>query len=160
MTNNDVLRGLRYALELDNPSLLALFREGGAELAPHELAGLLKNTDEDGFYPLDDVLLACLLDGLVIRHRGRRDGEVTPRAPVTELSNNAILRALRIALELKDGDLAAIMLIAGARVSKGELSALFRREDHRNYQPCGDQFLRNFLRGLGVWHRQGRPRAQ
>lgn len=160
MTNNDVLRGLRYALELDNASLLALFREGGAALAPRELAALLKDPDEEGFYPLDDVLLGCLLDGLIIRHRGRREGEVTPRAPVTRLSNNAILRALRIALTLKDGDILAILQLAGASVSKAELSALFRREDHRNYQPCGDQFLRNFVRGLAAWHRKGRPRAE
>ena len=159
-TNNDVLRTLRYALELDNPTLLGIFAEGDAGISARHLAALLKGEEEDGFEPLDDALLARLLDGLIARYRGRREpGPAARPESLTRLSNNAILRALRIALELKDADLLAIMSLAGVAVSKPELSALFRREDHRNYQPCGDQFLRTFLRGLGVWHRQGRPRA-
>ena len=159
-TNNDVLRSLRYALELDNATLLATFAEGDAGISARHLAALLKGENEEGFEPLADALLASLLDGLIARYRGRRDPSSSPRpAPTAPLSNNAILRALRIALELKDADLLSILGLAGVTISKPELSALFRREDHRNYQPCGDQFLRSFLRGLGIWHRQGRPRA-
>ena len=159
-TNNDVLRSLRYALELDNPTLLGIFAEGDADISARHLAALLKTEDEEGFEPLDDALLARVLDGLIAKYRGKREGPPAERpAPPGQLSNNAILRALRIALALKDADLLAIMSLAGVTISKPELSALFRREDHRNYQPCGDQFLRSFLRGLGVWHRQGRRRA-
>jgi uncharacterized protein YehS (DUF1456 family) len=57
---------------------------------------------------------------------------------------------------VKDSDVVAVFELAGVTVTKSELGALFRREEHRNYHPCGDQFLRNFLRGLAIFHRRGR----
>ena len=42
---------------------------------------------------------------------------------------------------------------AGVRVSKGELSAILRKEGHRNYKPCGDRYARNFLKGLMLRYR-------
>jgi uncharacterized protein YehS (DUF1456 family) len=155
MTNNDVLRTLRYALELDNNSLLELFALANVELSLRDLAGMLKDDDEPGFAPLSDALLGRLLEGLVRKQRGPREPrEGEERQAPARLTNNHILRALRIALQLKDTDVVAILALAGVGVSKTELGALFRRDDHRNYQPCGDQFLRNFLRGLGIWHRR------
>jgi uncharacterized protein YehS (DUF1456 family) len=156
MTNNDVLRRLLYALELDNMTVLSCFREADVPVAPERLAGMLKAEEEPGFVPLGDALLARFLDGFVARRRGKR--EPAPAAertdePAPDLSNNRILRAIKIGLELRDVDILAIMELAGTPISKTELSALFRREDHRNYQPCGNQFLRNFLKGLALWHR-------
>lgn len=163
MTNNDVLRTLRYALMLDNTVLLSCLSEVGVRLEPRELAALLKQEGEPGFMPLPDEVLDHLLQGLIILKRGRREaGESessqAPQRP-TRLTNNRILRALRIALSLQDRDLIAIMGLSGVQVGKTELSALFRREGHRNHQPCGDQFLRNFLRGLGLWQRGQREPA-
>lgn len=157
MTNNDVLRTLRYALELDNGKLIELFAQGGVKLSLRQLASMLKNEDEPGFAPLTDEGLGALLDGFVMALRGPRPQGVGSPQAAEALTNNRILRALRIGLALKDTDVAAIMGLAGVSVSKAELGALFRREDHRNYQPCGNQFLRSFLRGLGIWHRSGRP---
>jgi uncharacterized protein YehS (DUF1456 family) len=120
---------------------------------------MLKDDDEAGFEPVSDPLLSAFLDGLITARRGAREPKAASeaRAPATEqrsrLSNNRILRALRIAFELRDTDIQAFMQAAGREVSKAELGALFRREDHRNYQPCGDQFMRAFLRGLGLAHR-------
>ncbi len=157
MTNNDVLRSFRYAMELDAQALVDFFQEGGAEVPLRRVAAFLKAEDEPGYVALPDPLFARLLDGLVAAHRGRREGaEAEPPARIT---NNVVLRALRIAYELRDVDIIAMMYEAGIVVSKSELGALFRREDHRNFQPCGDQFLRNFMKGLGLWHRAGRPRV-
>ncbi len=64
------------------------------------------------------------------------------------MTNNTILKKLRIALELKDTDILEILQLADFEVSKSELSALFRKEDHKNYKECGDQLLRRFLNGL------------
>jgi uncharacterized protein YehS (DUF1456 family) len=161
MTNNDVLRTLRYALMLDNNALLGCLREVGVRLEPRELAALLKLEGEPGFMPLPDEVLEHLLQGLIILKRGRREpteAEARPQRP-ERLTNNRILRALRIALALQDRDVVAIMGLSGVHVGKPELSALFRREGHRNHQPCGDQFLRNFLRGLGLWQRGQREPA-
>lgn len=158
MTNNDVLRTLRYALSLDNAALLACLAEVRVRLEPRELAGLLKQEGDPGFMPLPDEVLEQLLQGLIIKLRGRREEhEETPRPKLpAQLTNNRILRALRIALALQDRDVMAIMELSGVTVGKAELTALFRREGHRNHQPCGDQFLRQFLRGLGLW-RRARP---
>jgi uncharacterized protein YehS (DUF1456 family) len=69
------------------------------------------------------------------------------------LSNNDILKKIRVALQLKDEDIIHILKLADFEVSKSELSALFRKEDHPNYKPCGDQLLRNFLNGLIIYKR-------
>ncbi|HCZ40163.1 MAG TPA: DUF1456 domain-containing protein, partial [Brochothrix thermosphacta] len=42
---------------------------------------------------------------------------------------------------------------AGVYLSKGELSAVLRKDDHRNFKQCGDKFARNFLKGLALRYR-------
>jgi len=158
MTNNDVLRMVRYALELHNPAVLELFALSNLQLQLVDLDAMLRDDDDAGYAAMSDALLTAMLDGLVVKHRGRRESAAgAPQQAVASraaLTNNRILRALRIALELKDTDVLDILAEGGLVVSKAELAALFRREDHRNYQPCGDQILRNFLRGLGIWYRR------
>ncbi len=73
------------------------------------------------------------------------------------MTNNDVLKKLRIALELKDTDIIEILKLAGFQITKSELSALFRTPDHRNYKECGDQILRNFLNGLIIRNRGERP---
>jgi uncharacterized protein YehS (DUF1456 family) len=65
------------------------------------------------------------------------------------------LKLLRIAFTLRDDDLAAILRAGGLPMGKSEISALFRNDDHPNYRACGDQVLRNFLRGLAMRERPG-----
>jgi uncharacterized protein YehS (DUF1456 family) len=64
------------------------------------------------------------------------------------ISNNVVLKKLRVAFELKDVDMHQVFVDAGFPVSKPELSALFRQYGQKNYRQCGDQLLRNFLKGL------------
>ncbi|MGE4318584.1 MAG: DUF1456 family protein [Deferribacterales bacterium] len=64
------------------------------------------------------------------------------------MRNNDIIKKLRIALEMKDTDIIEIFALGGANVTKSEISAFFRREDHRNYQALGDQLMRRFMNGL------------
>jgi len=73
------------------------------------------------------------------------------------MTNNDILKKLRIALELKDNDIIDILKLSDFEITKAELSALFRNPDHRNYKECGDQILRNFLNGLIIRNRGKRP---
>ena len=70
------------------------------------------------------------------------------------LTNNDILKKLRVALELKDDDIIDILKLVDFEITKTELGAIFRKDDHPNYRPCGDQLLRNFLNGL-VIHKRG-----
>ena len=61
------------------------------------------------------------------------------------MTNNDIFKKLRVAHKLRDDDIIKILELVDFRVSKSELGAFFRREDHPNYRECGDQILRNFL---------------
>lgn len=70
------------------------------------------------------------------------------------MSNNDILKKLRVALQLRDDQIVEILQLVDFKVSKAEIGALFRNEDHPNFKPCGDQILRNFLNGL-VIHLRG-----
>ena len=69
------------------------------------------------------------------------------------MSNNDIMKKLRVALQLRDDDIIHILTLVDFRISKTELSAFFRSEDHPNFKPCGDQVLRNFLNGLVIYKR-------
>ena len=73
------------------------------------------------------------------------------------LTNNDIFKKLRVALELRDDDIVKILKLVEYDISKTELSAIFRNEDHPNYKVCGDQLLRNFLNGLVIYKRGPRP---
>ena len=70
------------------------------------------------------------------------------------MTNNDILKKLRVALKLRDEDIVNILMLVDFRISKSELGAFFRKEDHPKYMECGDQILRNFLNGL-VIHLRG-----
>jgi len=69
------------------------------------------------------------------------------------MTNNDILKKLRVALKLRDDDIIEILKLVDFPISKSEISALFRAEDHPNYKECGDQILRNFLNGLIIYMR-------
>jgi uncharacterized protein YehS (DUF1456 family) len=69
------------------------------------------------------------------------------------LTNNDILKKLRVALSFKDTDIIECLKLVNYEISKAELSAVFRNIDHPNYKECGDQLLRNFLNGLIIRNR-------
>lgn len=72
------------------------------------------------------------------------------------LTNNDILKKIRVALELKTEDMIHILSLVDFKITKGALGDLFRHEDHPNYVEAGDQVLRNFLNGLVIYKR-GKP---
>lgn len=73
------------------------------------------------------------------------------------MSNNDIMKKLRVAMKFKDEDIIEVLNLVDFRVTKAELGAIFRNEDHPNFKPCGDQILRNFLNGLIIYKRGPRP---
>jgi uncharacterized protein YehS (DUF1456 family) len=149
MLNNDVMRSLRYILNVDDAKIAEITRLTGCEIPDSEAVAYLKKEDEEGFKPCGDRIMAHFLDGLVIYKRGKDESRPTPpiELPVT---NNMVLKKLRVAFELKEDDIHAILKAADFPVSKPELSALFRKVGHSNYRVCGDQLLRNFLKGLAL----------
>lgn len=76
------------------------------------------------------------------------------------LSNNDIFKKLRVALKLRDEDIVHICSLVDFKVTKSEIGAIFRSEDHPKYMECGDQFLRNFLNGLVIYKRGPMPKKE
>jgi len=149
MINNDVLRSIRYMLDLSDGMIAdtCALADPAFVVAKADVAGWLRRGDEEGFVPCDDRSLAHFLDGLIVHFRGRDESQ--PARPVEKrITNNLVLKKLRVAFQLKDVDMHEVFDAAGFSVSKPELSALFRQPDHKNYRACGDQMLRNFLKGL------------
>jgi uncharacterized protein YehS (DUF1456 family) len=153
MTPNDILRRIRYALNLNDPTMLALFQHGGHAIDLAGLKDLLKKEDEKGCVVCTDAVLAAFLDGLIIHKRGKQEGGPGHAKRPALLTNNDILRKIRIALELKEDDMLAVLKLGEVGISGSELSAFFRKKDHKNYKECGDQFLRGFLKGLALRYR-------
>ena len=146
LTNNDVLRRLRFIFEFDDNTMIKLFGLAQLKVTRSMVSNWLKRDDVPTFCPCNDLTLATFLNGLIISKRGRKDG-VQPE-PEQHLTNNIIFRKLKIALELKNDDIIAIMQQADFHLSKHELTAFFRKSGHKNYRRCKDQIMRNFLTGL------------
>ena len=149
MINNDVLRAVRYMLDLSDGKVADIGRlaDPAFELDKSDVQAFLRKEDDPEYQPCNDRVLAHVLDGLVVYLRGR-DESLPPRPVEKRITNNVVLKKLRVAFELKDADMHQAFADAGFPVSKPELSALFRQPGHNNYRACGDQLLRNFLKGL------------
>ena len=147
MIHNDVLRSVRYMLDISDNKVVEIIKLGGLDVTKADIETYLKKDEEEGFVRCPDDVMAHFLDGLVIFKRGKDDSR--PAQPVElPVTNNIILKKLRVAFELKEDDMHAILKSVDFPVSKPELSALFRKFGHNNYRTCGDQLLRNFLKGL------------
>jgi uncharacterized protein YehS (DUF1456 family) len=143
---------VRYAFDFSDPLMLSIFKLGGYEGNRPELATWLAREGEPDFVLCEDINLAHFLNGLIIKNRGARDDGIPE--PETFLSNNSVLRKLKIALNLQADDVLEILKLNEFTLSKHELSALFRRPEHKNYRECLDQVLRNFLDGMEKRYRK------
>lgn len=149
MITNDILRRVRYALQLNDLKMLAIFSSVDNPIDEKYLHSIMAKEGEENYVFCRDSLLSLFLDGLIYAKRGRKEGSVpTVLASKAVLVNNDILKKLRIALNFKEEDMLNALNSGKFSVSKAELSALFRGVGHRNYKVCGDQLLRQFLNGI------------
>lgn len=149
MINNHVLRGLRYALDLKDATVSDIFLQAGFPIDQADIINMLKKDDQPDFMECSNQTMTHFLDGLIVYKRGPSPHKPTVAIESdSALTNNMILKKIRIALELKEDDLLKIIELAEFEISKAELSALFRKPGHKNYRQCGDQFVRNLLRGI------------
>jgi uncharacterized protein YehS (DUF1456 family) len=149
MINNDVLRSIRYMLDLSDIKVVEITKlvDPAFPLEKADVQAFLRKEDDPDYAECSNAVLAHFLDGLIIYCRGR-DESLPPRPVEKRITNNVVLKKLRVAFALKDVDMHDIFESAGFPISKPELSALFRQPGHNNYRVCGDQLLRNFLKGL------------
>lgn len=155
MINNDFLRRLRYALNIKDNTMIEIFKKGNLIVTKEDVIDYLKKDIDEGFKKLSNSDLIAFLDGLIIQKRGKKeDASPIREVKVTKNNiNNILLRKLRIALSFKSYDMIKIFKLGGVEISEGELSALFRNEEHKNYRECGDKYIRVFLKGLIEYYR-------
>jgi uncharacterized protein YehS (DUF1456 family) len=153
MTNNDILRRIRYTFDLSDSQMIAIFGLADHEVTREEISDWLKKDEDPAFKDCSDTIMALFLNGFINKRRGKREG-AQPK-PETRLNNNIIFTKLKIALNLKAEEIIEILALAGFHIGKHELSAFFRRPDHKHYRECKDQILRNFLKGVQLKFREG-----
>lgn len=151
MNQNDILRRVRYILDLDDSKMMSVFELGGAGVTRAQVSAWLKKEDDPEQEPLTDAELATFLNGLIVEKRGRKDG--AQAKPEQRLTNNMVFMKLKIAFNLKAEDTLAILALSDFKISKHELSAFFRKPEHKHFRKCQDQVLRNFLKGLQIKYR-------
>jgi uncharacterized protein YehS (DUF1456 family) len=174
MDNNDILIRLRYALDIKNTEMVEIFKLGGIEVTKEEVLMILTKSNDsydneadnvsdvaenEENIKCDNIMLESFLNGFITFKRGKQDPKPGQPEKValsiknSERVNNMILKKLKIALTLTSEDMLDILETAGVIVTKGELSALLRKEGHKNYKECGDKYARNFLKGLAIKYR-------
>ena len=152
MTNNDVLRRIRYTFNLRDEKMVAIFAHANCKVSEEQVQNWLKKDDDASMVAIEDVELASFLNGFIIEKRGKREGE-QPK-PEKTLTKNIMLMKLKIALQLQNDDIVDLLASTGFTLGKSELTAFFRKPDHKNYRHCKSQFLRNFLQALQDKHRK------
>lgn len=165
MINNDILRRIRFALDLSDPDLIRHIRQGleanGSEKSlavdKESIVRWLSKESDPNFQTCPDVVMHAFLDGLILENRGpSQPSKADSGAKTAEgqqaaaLTNNLILKKLRIALAMRSDDMLADLARAGMALSASEFSAFFRSPQHRKFKSCGDQVLRRFLQGLVI----------
>ena len=174
MNNNDILIRLRYALDIKDIDMVEIFKLGGVILTKEDVLEILTTSKDDKHNDSTDMQgtrqqvrnlecsnnkLESFLNGFIIFKRGKQDrlpGEINK--PIftiknTKSVNNVMLKKIKIALALTSDDIIDILKEAGVELTKGELSAVLRKEGQKNYKECGDRYARNFLKGLAMRYR-------
>ncbi len=151
MTNNDILRRVRYAFDFNDSKMMALFTLADYPVTREQISAWLKKDDDPALVEFRDREMALFLNGFIVDKRGKKEGPQPE--PEQRTNNNIIFRKLRIALNLKDDDILKILALDERHMSKHELSAFFRKPGHNHYRACMDQILRNFLKGLQIKYR-------
>jgi len=154
MTNNDVFRRVRYLFDFSDSRMMDIFKLADMDVQRSEVCDWLKQEEDEAFVELSDKELAIFLNGLIIDKRGKREGP-TPE-PEDPLTNNMIFRKMKIALKLRTEEIVDLFALIDKKISKHELSAFFRHPDNKSFEPCMDQYLRNFFNALQAKYQKGR----
>lgn len=154
MNHNDRLTRLRYALDIKDRDMIEIFRLGGVEITREELLKMLKKIDEETYErEMTDEEFERFLNGMITSQRGAKSGPEPQLELHSGNANNLLIKKLKIALSMTSDDVINTLDDAGVIISKGELGGILRKEGHRNYKMCGDNYARNFLKGLMTQYR-------
>ena len=147
ISTNEILFRIKKALNLSTEEMIEAYKLEGYTMEASHLESLLKRHLDDGFIIASYEELGVFLDGFVTLKRGPSPKKSNDNEAV-ELTNNLILKKLRIALEFKEAETEIIFNLADVELSKQQLASLFRKEGHKNFKECSDELLMAFLDGL------------
>jgi len=148
---NEILYRIYKALGLSIEEMLEAYHLAEYPMQRAHLEALLKRRQDKGFKVCSYEELGVFLDGLIILKRGPSPKKADDDALV-ELTNNLILKKLRVALQLKEPDTEVVFNLADVMLTKQELKSLFRSENHKNFKACSNELLMAFLEGLDEYY--------
>ena len=154
MEINDILFKIKTALSLDNTQLLEAYTLANYDMSEERLDSILKRRQDKGYTDANYEELGVFLDGLVLLKRGPNEKEVNSDEAVA-LSNNLILKKIRVAMELKEAELVILFALAEVTITKRQIGSLFRKEGGKNFKACSDELLMAFLEGLDEFYYDG-----
>jgi len=156
MKSNDILIGLSDALQLSTKDMVEIFSHGDIEITEDIVQGMLINQNESSEEQIkcEFSTLESFLNGFIIYKRGKptpKPGQ--PAKPPLSIKdgrtiNNVMLKKLKIAFSLTSEDMHDIFEEGGVTVTKDKLSTLFRKEGHKHYTKCSDEYANAFINGL------------
>ncbi|MFD0962657.1 YehS family protein [Pseudofulvibacter geojedonensis] len=151
MTNNDILKRLRFTFDYNDAQMVAIFKLADYEVEVEEMTAWLRKDNHPDYLELIDKDLAIFLNGLINEKRGKREGPQP--TPEKRLTNNLILKKLKIALNLKTDDIIAVFALVDRKITMPVLNSFLRNPKQDQYRICQDQYLRWFLSGLQAKYR-------
>ncbi|HSR74658.1 MAG TPA: DUF1456 family protein [Sulfurovum sp.] len=154
INTNEILYRIKKALNLTDEDIMEAYRLEGYPMEMSRLDSLLKRRQDKNFQLCSYEELGVFLDGLVSLKRGPSPKKNDEEEAI-ELTNNLILKKLRIALELKETEVEIIFGLADVELTKQQLASLFRKESHKNFKKCSDELLMAFLEGLDEFYYTG-----
>lgn len=155
MQINDILFKIKTALSLDNEAIIKAYTLVEYEMSQERLTDILKKRQDKGYAEATYEELGLFLDGLILLKRGKAS-TTKDEDEVFELTNNLILKKLRVALELKEAELIILFALAEVTITKRQIGSLFRKEGGKNFKACSDELLLSFLEGLDEFYYDGK----
>jgi len=154
MKINDILFKIKTALSLKSSEIIKAYSLVEYTMTEERLNNVLKRRQDQGYEEANYEELGLFLDGLVLLKRGESSNKVESDE-VVELTNNLILKKLRVAMNLKESDLVIIFALAEVVLNKRQIGSLFRKEGGKNFKACSDELLFAFIEGLDEFYYDG-----
>jgi len=154
MKINDILYKIKKALSLENSQLIEAYKLADYEMKEERLEAILKRRLDKGYEEATYEELGVFLDGLVLLKRGPSD-KVADENEAVALTNNLILKKIRVAMNLKEPELVILFALAEVELTKRQIGSLFRKEGGKNFKVCSDELLEAFLEGLDEFYYDG-----
>jgi len=152
LRTNKILQRIAKALYFNVNDIVHIYELEEFPKSKDEIRALLQDEHSKKFKEASYEDLGIFLDGLVSKKRGKLD---KANEEEQALSNNLILKKLRVALNLKSHEMVMIFALVDIEISPSQINAFFRKEGHKNYRPCSDKMLFDFLDGLEEFNYTG-----